>query len=182
MNRRHLLMGACALACAPISAIGLPAFAQDDIAKKLINEPGGWNIYGTAQINKRVKDDKVQGGQAMEIKIATTGGNPWDAAAESPITGKITKGDKIVVAVWARSKIADNAPANLTLRMQVSSPPYNSFGEKPVTVGPDWEMQTLEFLAAEDHAPKTCALTIHLNTGKQTIYLGPAFILNMSLA
>ena len=123
MNRRHLLMGACALVCAPASAFALAAFAQDDIARKLINEPGGWNIYGTAQTNKRVKDDKVQGGQAMEIRIASAGGNPWDAAAESQITGKISKGDKIVAAVWARSKTADNAPANLTMRMQVSSPP-----------------------------------------------------------
>ena len=182
MNRRHLLMGACALVCAPASTFALTAFAQEDIAKKLINDPGSWNIYGTAQTNKRVKDDKVQGGQAMEIKIASAGGNPWDAAAESQITGKITKGDKIVAAVWARSKTADNAPANLTMRMQVSSPPYASFGEKPVSVGPDWQMQTYEFTAAEDHAPKTAALTIHLNTGKQTIYLGPAFILNMSMA
>lgn len=177
MNRRHLLMGA---ACAAVFANR--ASAQDDISKKLINEPGAWNIYGAAQTNKRVKDDKVQGGQAMEIKIATAGGNPWDAAAESAITGKISKGDKIVAAVWAKSKTADNAPAHLNMRMQISSPPYDSFGEKPISVGPDWQMQTYEFTASEDHAPKTAALTIHLNTGKQTIYLGPAFILNMSLA
>ncbi len=178
MNRRHLLMRACALLCVP----ALPAFAQDDISKKLINEPGSWNIYGTAQTNKRIKDANVQGGQAMEIKIASMGGNPWDAAAESQITGKITKGDKIVAAVWVRSKTADNTPAKLTMRMQVSSPPYASFGEQQVSAGPDWQMQTLEFTAVENHAPKTAALTIHLNTGKQTIYLGPAFILNMSLA
>lgn len=178
MNRRQLLTGVCALVCLP----ALPAFAQDDISKKLINEPGSWNIYGAAQTNKRIKDDKVQGGQAMEIKIASAGGNPWDAAAESQITGKITKGDKIVAAVWVRTKTADNAPVNLNMRMQVSSPPYVSFGEQQITAGPDWQMQTLEFTAAEDHAPKTAALTIHLNTGKQTIYLGPAFILNMSMA
>ncbi len=178
MNRRQLLTGACALACAP----ALPALAQDDISKKLINEPGGWNIYGTAQTNKRVKDANVQGGQAMEVKISGAGGNPWDAAAESQITGKISKGDKIVAAVWVKSKTADNAPANLTMRMQVSSPPYDSFGEKQISATADWQMQTLEFTAAEDHAPKTAALTIHLNTGKQSIYLGPAFILNMSMA
>ncbi|MFT4075157.1 MAG: hypothetical protein QM647_06455 [Asticcacaulis sp.] len=178
MNRRYLLMGACALA----GATALPALAQDDISKKLINEPGAWNIYGAAQTNKQVKDANVQGGQAMEIKIAGTGGNPWDAAAESQITGKISKGDKIVVAVWTRSKTADNLPANLNMRLQVSSPPYASFGEKAISVGPDWQMQTLEFTATEDHASKTSALTIHLNTGKQTIYLGPAFILNMGQA
>jgi hypothetical protein len=176
MNRRHLLMGAV---CA--TAFASRAFAQDDISKKLINEPGAWNIYGAAQTNKRVKDDKVQGGQAMEIKVTGAGGHPWDAAAESPITGKISKGDKIVAAVWVRSKTADNTAASLTMRMQVSSPPYNSFGEKQITAGADWQMETLEFTAAEDHAPKTAALTIHLNTGKQTIYLGPAFILNMSM-
>ena len=176
MNRRHLLTGVCALILAPV----LPAFAQDDdIAKKLINEPGGWNVYGAAQTNKRIKDAKVQGGAALEIKIAGSGGNPWDAAAESQITGKINKGDKLVIAVWMRSKTEGNAPANLTLRLQISSPPYASFGEKQVSVGPDWQMQTLEVTAAEDHAPKTSGLSIHLNTGKQTVYLGPAFILNM---
>jgi hypothetical protein len=177
MNRRHLLMGACALAIAP----ALPAFAQDDdISKKLINKPSdGWNIYGTAQTNKLVKDAKVQGGSAMEIKIAGSGGNPWDAAAESKITGKMGKGDKIVCAVWMRAKTADDKPASLTLRGQVSSPPYASLGDKAVSVGADWQMQTLEFAATEDHDANSAALTIHLNTGKQTIYLGPAFILNM---
>jgi len=178
MNRRHLLMGACALIATP--AFVRPAFADDDIAQKLINEPGSWNIYGTGQTNKRVKDANVQGGQAMEVKIAGNGGNPWDAAAESQITGAIKAGDPLVIAVWMRSKREDNSPANLTLRLQVSSPPYDSFGDKQISVGPDWEMQTLEITASGDHAPKSSALTIHLNTGKQTIYLGPAFILNMN--
>jgi hypothetical protein len=176
MNRRHLLTGA---ACTAVFASR--AFAQDDILKKLINQPLAWNIYGPAQTNRRIKDDKVQGGQAMEIKIAGAGGNPWDVAAESPITGKITQGNKVVAAVWMRSKTPDNSPANLTLRMQVSAPPYTSFAEKPVSVGPDWQMQMLELTATEDHPANTCSLTIHLNTGKQTVYLGPAFILNMSL-
>ena len=176
MNRRHLLMG---VACTSVFASR--ALAQDDILKKLINQPGGWAIFGAAQTNKRIKDADVQGGNALEVKVAGNGGNPWDAAASNPVTGKITKGDRIVAAVWMRSKTADNAPANLTLRMQINDPPYTSFGDKPASVGPEWKMQMLELTATEDHKANTCNLTIHLNTGKHTIYLGPAFILNMSL-
>jgi hypothetical protein len=177
MNRRLVLMGAACTA-----AFATRAFAQDDILKKLINRPGDWTVFGSAQTNKHIKDAKVQGGNAIEVKVAGNGGNPWDAVAINAITGKIAKGDRVVAAVWMRSQTTDGAPVNLTLQMQVSTPPFTAFAQKPIIVGPDWQMQMLEYVATEDHAPNTSSLSINLNTGKHTIYLGVAYILNMSMA
>ena len=173
MNRRFVMMaGACALAFAPL------ARAEDDISKNLVNDPNeGWTIYGP-QTHKNVKDSGVQGGTAIEVKIPHAGGNAWDAACQINITKKIAKGDKIVAAVWLKAK-ADSGAAVLHMRLQVNAAPYAAYGEQDVTVGPDWQLYSLEATADQDHAASTTVLVIHLNTGKQTVDLGPAFVLDM---
>ena len=174
MNRRFLLIAAaCATAFAPA------AFADDDISKNLVSNPNeGWSIYG-AQTNKTIKDSTVQGGMASEVNVPHTGGNNWDASAQVNITRKVIKGDKIVAAVWLKSKTDTGAAATLHMRLQVNAAPYSAYGEQDVTVGSDWKLYSLEAKADQDYSANTSVLVIHLNTGKQTIDLGPAFVLDM---
>lgn len=169
MKRRDFLTAtACALAFT-----AMPAFADD----KLINDPSsGWQVYGQ-QTNKRVKDAAVQGGYAIEVKIPAKGANPWDSAAQTDVTGDIKKGDKILIAVWLKAKTEDGSPANLNVRMQINSAPYTSLVEATQSVGPDWKMYTLVTTATQDYAKKTVVVAVHLAGAKQTVYLGPAFVL-----
>ncbi|EGF89200.1 hypothetical protein ABI_45470 [Asticcacaulis biprosthecium C19] len=162
-------MGAmCALAFTAV-----PAFAED----KLINDPSsGWQVYGQ-QTNKRVKDAAVQGGYAIEIKIPAKGANPWDSAAQTDVSGDIKKGDKILAAVWLKAKTEDGAPAHLNMRLQINSAPYTSLTESTQTVGADWQLYSIETVATQDYNKKTVVLAVHLGGAKQTVYMGPAFVL-----
>ena len=176
MNRRFLLMaGACMLAVAPA------AYADEDANRQLINDPNeGWTIYGP-QTHKNIKDAGVQGGTAIEVKIPHAGGNAWDASCQVNITKKVSKGDKILAAVYLKSKTDSGAAATLHMRLQVNAAPYAAYGEQDVTVGSDWQLYSLEVTADQDYAANTTVLVMHLNTGKQTIDLGPAFILDLNL-
>ncbi|ESQ92020.1 hypothetical protein ABAC460_03730 [Asticcacaulis sp. AC460] len=169
MKRRDFLAGTvCALAFTAV-----PAFAED----KLINDPSsGWQVYGQ-QTNKRIKDAAVQGGYAIEVKIPAKGANPWDSAAQTDITGDIKKGDKILAAVWLKAKTEDGSPAHLNIRVQINSAPYTSLVESTQSVGPEWKLYAVETTATQDYNKKTVVLAVHLAGAKQTVYLGPAFVL-----
>ncbi|ESQ76714.1 hypothetical protein [Asticcacaulis sp. AC402] len=169
MQRRDFLMGAmCALAFT-----AAPAFAED----KLINDPSsGWQVYGQ-QTNKRVRDSAVQGGYAIEVKIPAKGANSWDSSAQTDITGDIKKGDKILAAVWLKSKTEDGQPARLNMRLQVNAAPYNALVESSQTVGAEWQLYSIQTVATQDYDKKTTVLVVHLGGAKQTVYMGPAFVL-----
>jgi hypothetical protein len=156
------------------------ARADDDITKHLVSNPnvGSYQIYGTGQTNKKVKDAAVQGGQAIEVK--TTGaGNPWEGAAQVEINQKITKGDKLVCAIWLKAK-SDSGSVHIPGRVQINEAPYRAIGETGFAPETEWKMYTLETTADADYEKGKLMFVVHLNTGKQVVYLGPAFVLNMT--
>ena len=156
-----------------------PVQAQDDITKHLASNPnvGSWQIYGTAQTNKKIKDAQVQGGNAVEAS-ATGVGQPYAAAAQVDITQKISKGDHVVCAVWLKAK--DPATATLHGRLQINSAPYTALSEKDFNVTDQWTLYKLEADADQDYDKGKLVFAVHLNGAKQTVDLGPAFVLNMT--
>jgi hypothetical protein len=159
--------------------LAVPAQADDDITKHLISNPnvGSWLIYGPTQTNKKIKDAQVQGGNAIEAS-ATGVGQPYASAAQVDVTQKIMKGDHIVCAVWLKAK--DPATATLHGRLQINSAPYTGLAEKDFTINDQWQLYTLEADADQDYDKGKLVFAVHLNGAKQTVDLGPAFVLNMS--
>jgi hypothetical protein len=167
-------------AVAMLIAAPFAAHADDDITKRLVSNPniGSYQIYGSGQTNKKVKDASVQGGQAVEIK--TTGdGNPWDGAAQVEVNQKITKGDKLVCAIWLKAK-SDSGTVQIPGRLQINEPPYRAIGEKNFEPEAEWKMYILETIADADYEKGKLMFVVQLNTGKQVVHLGPAFVLNMT--
>lgn len=184
MNKRNLLIGGGSLLAFVFLAFAAApfAFAQDDISKQLINDPNtGWTVYGP-QTHKKVKDKNVQGGAAVEVSINAAGGQPWDVAAQVPITGNISKGDHIVAAAWLKATTASGAPADLTMRIQTNTAPYDAVAEKHQSVQGGWQLYSLETIASRDCAKDACVLVVHLASAKQVVDLGPAFVLNTTSA
>lgn len=160
-----------------------PAHAQeDDILKKAINNPnvGSYQIFGTVQTNSAIKDEAVQGGNARRVIITKAGANPWDAAAQMPITGKITKGDEIVTAIWLKASATEGAAkGTVTLRLQQSGEPYTGLVEKTITLTPDWQLYSVTAIAQDNYPKGTANFAVQLAHAAQTIDIGPAFVLNM---
>lgn len=155
------------------------AQADDDIAKKLLDNPnvGSWVIYGP-QSNTTVKDAAVQGGAAIEVKVPGPAANPWDAAGQVVTTGKINKGTQIVNAVWLRAPDADATPAQLHVRLQEAAAPYAALGETDFNLTSAWKLYSFTLIADQDYPKGGVMLSVFLANAKQTIDLGPAFIVD----
>ncbi|MBW8734384.1 MAG: hypothetical protein JF571_08775 [Asticcacaulis sp.] len=160
-------------------AVTAPARAQDDITKHLASNPnvGSWQIYGAQQTNKKIKDPAVQGGTAIEASASGVG-ESYASAAQVEVTQKIMKGDHIVCAVWLKAK----TPATATLhgRLQINSAPYTAVMEKDFDITDQWQLMTVEGDADQDYDKGKLVFAVHLNGAKQTVDLGPAFVLNMT--
>jgi len=174
---RTLTAAVAALACL---LVPFAAQADDDILKHLINNPnpGSWIAYG-AQTSKPVKDATVQGGGAFEVQVTAAGPQPYSTAAQQDITGPIKKGDKLIAVLWLKANSSDGSPTPLHIRMQVNSGSYDGIVESDVTIDNSWKRYPLQGVSAADHPKGSAVLAVHLGQAKQTIDLGPAFVLDM---
>ena len=169
------------LAVAPISA----AVAQgtpDDILNKVINvpAPSAYRVDGTKGSIR--KDEAVQGGKALRVDVPGKSEKAWSVAVANPIRKPVKAGDNLVVAFWARLAKGEGGATTASLpynAVQLAAAPYTPLFTKAVEIGPEWKIYEIKGKADKDYPSDTLNVSIHLATGKQTIDLGPIFVLNM---
>ena len=169
-------------------AVAAPAAAQDaaddDIASKIINipPPEALRVDGLRAKPKVRKDEAVQGGKALRIAVPGKGDNAWAVSASNPIQKPVKAGDLIVLAFWARLVEGDNGATTATLpynAVQLASAPYTALFTGAAEIGPEWKLHELRGRADKDYAAGALNVSLHLATAKQTVDLGPVFVLNM---
>ncbi|RHW17231.1 hypothetical protein D1610_11850 [Sphingomonas gilva] len=152
-------------------------------SETMLNTPSveSWNVYGAGQTHKLRKDDNVQGGGAMRIDVAKAQANVWDVGASTPISGAIAKGDRLVVAFWARLESGGTGgSAEIPTILQVASPPYAPIVAGSVTLGGEWKLVSITGTAAADHAAGSTNVALQLGGAAQKIDLGPAFVMKLA--
>ncbi|MFK7887510.1 MAG: glycoside hydrolase family 5 protein [Gammaproteobacteria bacterium] len=134
--------------------------------------------YGGIKV-KRKKDKDVPGGVAMEIKVPRAGQNPWDAGLSGPLTVGLKKGDTLVLAYWAR--IAKRGEGQIfKAGLQMNGEPYRPLsGLEPATLTTQWQRFKVVAVADRDYAPGEAGYTFQLAGLKQTIRVGPVFVMNL---
>lgn len=175
MKRSIAIIG-CALA---LFVLG-PAAAQDDLASRIINDPGNPQVMGASA--KLREDPTVQGGQALRVTVRRKGANPWDVAVQTTIDKPVKAGDSLVFAFWARLEKGENGATESVLpynAVQTSTAPFTALFVEAATIGPEWKMFEVKGKADKDQAGGTLNATIHLATAAQTVDLGPLFVVNM---
>jgi hypothetical protein len=186
MSKIAILAAVAALglsAAAPMTARAAEP-AATGIMKYAINKPSvAWNVYGSGQTNAPVKDKAVIGGKAVRVQVtAPTPDQPWASAAGQGVDGKIAKGDIITVAFWAKAEPVDGGPATATLSsvgVQQSVAPWSGIVSGQVeTIGGDWKMYTFSGRAGMDAEKGGAGVSLQLGGAKQTIVLGPLFVLD----
>ncbi len=177
MNTHSLLVaGLCVMG----GLSSAPVMAQD--AKDLINTPSAasWSFFGPTQQNSKVKDSQVRGGGAMQVAISAPTAQAWQDSASSPVDGKITKGDKVLVVVWMKTVASENdAPGQVNLRLQINSAPYTALAEQMQSVTRDWQMYALQTVATQDYAKGSTNVSVHLGYARQTLQLGPVLVFDI---
>ena len=139
------------------------AAAPEGVMKYAINKPSvSWNVYGPGQTNAPVKDKAVMGGSAVRVQVNTaTPDKPWDSSAGQAV---------------------DGGPATATVssvRVQQSAAPWGGVVEGKVeTIGGAWKIYTISGRALIDAEKGGAGVALHLGSAKQTIVLGPLFVLD----
>lgn len=174
---------AASLAALAIGAGTSVMARQDgDILQKAINKPSAnWQVYGAGQTNAPVKDKTVVGGGGIRVQVAAGSDKPWSVGAQQPISGKVTAGDTLLIAFWAKAESVDGGPATATIasaRVQQSGAPYDAAMQGPVKIGGEWAMHTVPGKAGIDIPAGGGSVSLHLAAAKQTVVLGPVFVLD----
>ncbi len=186
MTKIAILAAVAALglsAAAPPAAHAAEPAAQG-IMKYAINKPSvAWNVYGPGQTNAPVKDKAVVGGNGVRVLVTSpTPDKPWDASAGQAVNGKITKGDVITIAFWAKAEPVDGGPATANIssvRVQQAAEPWGGIVEGKVAVtSADWQIYTVSGRASMDADKGGAGVALHLGSAKQTVVLGPLFVLD----
>jgi len=158
-----------------------PAWAADDIASKMVNDPSrGWVASGAGASAVLYDDPSVQGGKAERFTISAKSANPWDYTAHVSITKPLAKGDVLLLAFWAK---AEQPPGGATAivfnaNIQKDSAPYTSLGNGMLSVGPEWKMYFVQAVADQDYNADAVGAQLQLAIDHLVIDLGPLFILN----
>ena len=173
-----LFLAALALSV-PLAAQEQPA---DDIVNRIINAPGAANHRVDGTKGKVRNDEAVQGGKALRIAVPGKSDQPWSISVSSSIEKPVKAGDRLVLAFWARLEKGEGGATTAVLpynAVQLSAAPYSALFHGPATITPEWKMHEVKGRADKDYAAGTLNVAIHLATAKQTVDVGPIFVLNM---
>ncbi|MCM8730978.1 hypothetical protein ACFO8O_08400 [Hephaestia sp. GCM10023244] len=176
-----------AMLAAPVALIAVALPAQDqagDIADKIINNPNpqAFQVYNAPEPARVVADKKVQGGHALRVQIPGGSAQPWSISLSDPIDRPVAKGDRLVLAFYARAARSEAAGGGAHLPnngVQLARAPYTGIFGGAVDITPDWTMYHLQGVADRDYAAGELAVSMHLASGKQTLEFGPIFVLDL---
>jgi hypothetical protein len=148
----------------------------------LINDPASndWAFYGVNATHKTVAAKGMPGDSAVQFAVTAVGANAYDSGANVPISGAVTQGDILLVAVLARTVSAEtpDGRGKLGLRVQQNAAPYPGFGEHVIAVGPNWQLFQLKTRATMTIAAGKAAIGLHLGGAKQVIEIGRVYVLS----
>lgn len=177
------------VACCVSAVVASPAQAQAqqpaDISKQIINAPTPetFNVYGLSAKPAVVKDKNVQGGRALRVPITTASDQPWSVGLISTINQPVKKGDKLVVAVWARAEKLPEGAATAriaTIQVGLAKEPYTTVFKGEAEVGSEWKMVHVVGTADRDYAVGDISVSLHLATAKQVLDIGPVLLLDLN--
>lgn len=150
-------------------------------AGQLINRPAerNWAQSGAGGTWTARAEPKIWLGQATRYVTPAAGSNAWNLGTAIPISESINEGDKLLIAIAARTESAStlDGKAVIGLRVQGSEPPYEGFAENKFTVGPNWQLIRIRTTATKSFAPGKARLALHFAGAEQAVDVGPVYIL-----
>jgi hypothetical protein len=169
------------------AAVIAPGIAQDkpaanDIANEIVNQPSpaAFAVYNAPSPGKVYKDKTVQGGEALRVAIPAASPQPWSISLADPIVKPIKKGDRLVLAFYAKVEGGPTSAHIANASVQLAKAPYTGVIGAPVDIGTEWKLyNVVNGPADKDYAAGDLNVSLQLATGKQTIDIGPIFVLDL---
>lgn len=154
--------------------------AAPTMADRLVNDPRVDSLrpYGQA-IAPVVRADKdVQFGKMLRFSLKGHS-DFWRIGVTTPTLKPVRKGDRIVIAFWARATGTENGAPGRIGRVQLeATPAIRTIFEQPFDVGPEWKMYQVKGVTDRDYAPGQINAALHIDAVRQVLDLGPVFLLD----
>lgn len=182
----RFLLGLALAVTTTLAAADHPVAAQaaPNTADRIANDPRvpALIAYGL-NLPPQIRDDGgVQFGKALRISLS---GHPdfGRIGVITPTLKPVKKGDRVVIAFWARAEhTPDGQPGRIGRVQLEATPVVRAIFEKWFELTPEWKMYQLSGTADMDYAPRALNAALHLDVQKQVLDLGPVFILNYGQA
>jgi len=163
-------------------SVELPPPLKD--AGRLIDRPDlrGWGNSGPAGSFAELDDKTIWLGKATRFTVTQKGQNRWDVATSIPLRDGIAVGDKLLIAVAAKtvSASAADGKALVGVRVQSSDPPNAGFADHLVAVGPNWQLIRLETTATQAIAEGKATVALHFAEAPQVVDIGPVYVFKVN--
>ena len=147
---------------------------------ELLNDPmnRNWVSYGKLLSTTPTTTD-VYTRKAVLLSVSAAGQNSADAGVNAPIRGAIAKGDRLIVAILARTRSAATADGqgSIRLRLQSNQPPYEGFGDQDIKLTANWRLIQWRVESEMDLPANIGEVAIHAGLAKQEVEIGPVYIL-----
>lgn len=184
--RSTLLLAPVALCLATLVAPFSNAAAQESpsMADRLSNDPrvDSLNVYGLRNAPNVRSDKSVQFGKSVRISLDGHA-DYWRIGITTALLKPVKKGDRIVIAFWARAeKTKDGAPGKIGRVQLEATPVIRTIFEQPFDIGPTWKMYQLKGVSDRDYKPGELNAAMHLDSAKQVLDVGPLFVFNYGQA
>ena len=158
--------------------------AEDDLSNRIISAPvpDRYRVDGLSSGARVRNDASVQFGKALRVPVPGRGEHAYAVAVAVPIVRAVQAGDNLVLAFWARLERGEDGATSAVLpynAVQLASAPYTALFTGPATIGPEWQMHEIRGRADRDYAAGELNVALHLATGRQTVDIGPVFVLDM---
>jgi hypothetical protein len=157
------------------ASIELPPPLKD--AGRLINRPDvrGWGNSGSFV---ELDDKTIWLGKATRFTVTQKGQNRWDVGTSIPLREGIAAGDKLLIAIAAKTVSASTADgkALVGVRVQSSDPPHEGFADHLVAVGPNWQLLRLQTTATQAITEGKAQIALHFAEAPQVVDVGPVYV------
>lgn len=148
-------------------------------AGQLINDPGvrNWRQVGPEGAWLARAEPAVWLGQATRY-TAPAGAARGSVATSIPFGGTVTAGEKLVIAIVARTERAatEDAKALVGIRVQDSEPPHAGFAEAAFKVGPSWQLIRVPVTLGADIPAGRAEILLDFARADQAVDIGPVYV------
>jgi hypothetical protein len=174
----NLQSQANAAVAALAESIELPPPLKD--AGRLIDRPNArdWGNAGPAGSIAQLDDKTIWLGKATRFTVTQKGQDRWDVGTSIPLREGIAVGDKLLIAVAAKTVSASTADgkALVGVRVQSSDPPHEGFADHLVAVGPNWQLIRLNTTATQAIPEGKAQVALHFAEAPQVVDIGPGYV------
>ena len=115
-----------------------------------------WSFYGQAALSSTKKGEGHDGSRAMLVQVNAVGVNFWGSGVQYNKAITFTKNTQYT---WAMFFKGDKG-RRVNVKPELSVDPWTAYGEKMMTITPEWAEYYVEFKPAVDVVPSS--LTLHI--------------------